>query len=127
MQPLIAQLELCVYRDFVAYLNGNLSISDFRKRFDHGTWDEQIWKSNFLGQIELALAELSNGDRNEQEFRQAIELSFPNVTLELEPLGVPCSLTIQYGTGSTNKIMGQVAIAKTPDSHVGKLHEAARV
>jgi len=124
---LIAQLELLVYRDFVSYLNGNLSLSDFRKRFDRGTWDEQIWKSSFLGQIELGLAEFSNGDRTEQEFRQQIESVFPNVTLELEPLGVPLLLTIRYGTNSVNKIMGQVAIAKTPDSRVGKLHEAARV
>ena len=124
---MIAQLELLVYRDFVSYLDGNLSFGDFRKRFDRGTWDEQIWKSNFLGQIELTLAELSNGDRTELEFRQAIESAFPNVTLELEPLGFVPLQTVLYGTSGVNKFIGQVAIAKTPDSHVGKLHEAVRV
>jgi hypothetical protein len=124
---LIAQLEFNIYRDFVAYVAGQLTLSEFRRRFDLGTWNQQIWNSSFIGQVELALAELSGGDRTEIEFKNSIKSCFPNVTLEL-PLTVPSQPLITGGTSSSLKLIpGQVAIAKTPDSPVGRLREVAPV
>jgi len=80
------QLELETYQHLVMYLGGLVSLRDFRTWFDSNTWDQAQWESPLIGQIELALAELSSSKLTEQEFVKALKSSIPTLTLEIKPL-----------------------------------------
>jgi hypothetical protein len=80
------QLELETYRHLVMYLGGRVSLEDFRKWFDSHTWDQAQWESPLVGQIELALAELSSNNLTEQEFVEVLRSSIPTLTLEMQPI-----------------------------------------
>jgi hypothetical protein len=80
------QLELETYRHLVMYLSGLVSLRDFREWFDSHTWDQAQWESPLIGQIELALAELSSSNLTEHEFGELLRSSIPTVTLEMKPI-----------------------------------------
>ena len=81
------QLELETYRQLVAYLGGGVSLKNFRRWFDGHTWDQAPWDSPLIGQIELAMAELSSNNLTEQEFVGVLRSSIPTtLTLEMQPI-----------------------------------------
>ena len=116
-----AQLELEVYRRLVAYLAGTASLRDFRWWFDGCTWNEAVWESRLVGQIELALAELSSGHRTEDDFKASLSNALPTITLTLDPI-VAASLPSVTNTPSNDikTIVGFAATLKTPGSLFGK-------
>lgn len=60
-------------RYLASYLNREISLSEFRDWFDAETWDLDMEPNTPLGQvvgeIELRLAEFTNGHRTEDELR----------------------------------------------------------
>lgn len=119
---MLAQIELQVYEELVAYLSGKKSLTDLRRTFDGLTWDTGEWNSDFLGQIELALAEFSSGHRGEGELKDVLQ-NTPNLTLQVNPLAkaaVACSMT---GAVNDFRTITPFATAKLPDLSVGKLRE----
>lgn len=62
-----------VQRYLASYLNREISLSEFRDWFDAETWDLDMEPNTPLGQvvgeIELRLAEFTNGHRTEDELR----------------------------------------------------------
>ncbi len=80
-----AQIELEVYQHLVGYLNGKEDLESFRIWFDRHTWDRHSWNSPLIGQVELALAELSSRHRTEEEFRDVLQSSLPRFTRQLSP------------------------------------------
>jgi hypothetical protein len=78
-------------RDRLArYLNGDISLHDFEDWFVPVSWDiEQIHNSKaneLAGEIELRLAEFSNGDWTEAELRSKLEPLVSIYRTELIPL-----------------------------------------
>ena len=120
-----ARLELEVYRRLVAYLGGRESLQAFRRWFDGSTWDEGEWESPLVGQIELALAELSSGHRTEEDFRASLRNTLPTVTLELEPIVRADILPVSTSANNqVKRVAGLVATSTTPGSFVGRPHAA---
>jgi len=118
-----AQLELEVYQHLVRYLTGREELQTFRAWFDQNTWDHGSWNSPLLGHIELALAELSSKDRTEDEFREVLQSSLPQVTLQLAPM---LSSLPNVTSGSSNSLIDStrwVTTVKFPGLVVGKLRE----
>ena len=69
------------------YVEGNSSLSEFRDWFDLETWDT-AGKSDSLfldlvGEIELRLAEFTNGHLSENELRRHLETLLPEVDFQL--------------------------------------------
>jgi hypothetical protein len=66
-----------VQRYLSAYLNRKISLSQFRDWFDVETWDLDLQPETALGQtvgeIELRLAEFTNGHRTEDELRDLLQ------------------------------------------------------
>ncbi len=78
-------------RDRLArYLNGDIPLHDFEDWFVPVSWDiEQIHNSEaneLAGEIELRLAEFSNGDWTEAELRSKLEPLVSMYRTELIPL-----------------------------------------
>jgi hypothetical protein len=94
------QLELETYRHLVLYLRGAVSLRDFRRWFDSHTWDQTQWESPLIGQIELALAELSSSHLTEQEFVEVLRSSIPTLTLEMQPITQSNLPTVVISTAS---------------------------
>jgi hypothetical protein len=109
------QLELETYRHLVMYLNGLVSLREFRTWFDSNTWDQAAWESPLIGQIELALAELSSSDLTEHEFGELLRSSIPTVTLEIQPITEPGLPTVVTSTASnTTKSMPAFVVPSAP-------------
>ena len=73
------------------YLNRENSLSQFRDWFDSETWDLDLETETTLGQIvgeiELRLAEFTNGHRTEDDLRYHLESLLPkaeNVDFQLQ-------------------------------------------
>jgi hypothetical protein len=122
-----AQLELEVYQHLVRYLTGREDLQSFRTWFDQNTWDRGSWNSPLLGHVELALAELSSKHRTEDEFREVLQSSLPQVTLQLAPM---LSSVPNVTSGSSNRLIDStkwVTTVKLPGLVVGKLREGEYV
>jgi hypothetical protein len=70
-----------VQRHLAAYINGNVSLSEFRDWFDDETWELSNDQDAPLGQtvaeIELRFAEFTNGHRTEDDLRYHLETLLP--------------------------------------------------
>ena len=70
-----------VQRYVANYLNRDISLSQFRDWFDSETWDLDLQSETPLGQvvgeIELRLAEFTNGHRTEDDLRYHLESLLP--------------------------------------------------
>lgn len=73
-------------------LSGDISLSQFRDWFDAETWDLDLQPETPLGQvvgeIELRLAEFTNGHRTEDDLRYHLESVLPkadNADFQLKP------------------------------------------
>jgi hypothetical protein len=70
-----------VQRYLATYLNGEISLPQFRDWFDAETWDIDMQPDTPLGQvvgeIELRLAEFTNGHRTEDDLRYHLESLLP--------------------------------------------------
>jgi hypothetical protein len=66
-----------VQNHLAAYLSGKTSLSRFREWFDVETWDLDLATETPLGQavgeIELRLAEFTNGHRTEDDLRHMLQ------------------------------------------------------
>jgi len=66
-----------VQRHLANYLSSEISLSRFRDWFDVETWDLDLQSDTplgqFVGEIELRLAEFTNGHRTEQELRDQLQ------------------------------------------------------
>src|SRR6266478_6482604 len=66
-----------VQRYLANYLNGEISLSQFRDWFDTETWDLDMQPDTSLGQmvgeIELRLAEFTSGHRTEDDLRAVLQ------------------------------------------------------
>lgn len=78
-------------RYLAQYLNRENSLSQFRDWFDSETWDLDLKTETALGQIvgeiELRLAEFTNGHRSEGDLRYHLESLLPkaeNVDFQLQ-------------------------------------------
>jgi hypothetical protein len=117
------QLELETYRHLVMYLSGLVSLRDFRGWFDSHTWDQAQWESPLIGQIELALAELSSSKLTEQEFLAVLKSSLPTLTLEMKPL-TQSNLPTVVTTATSNITKSTSAFAVSGSSRPkGSLNE----
>lgn|SRR5208283_195414 len=71
----------------VTYLGGNSSLSEFRDWFDVETWgiagESDSLLRNLAGEIELRLAEFSNGHLSENEVRRHFENLLPEVDFQI--------------------------------------------
>jgi len=106
-------LELAAYHRIVGYLNGHISLRDFREWFDSETW-EQTADSDLLGQIELSLAELSSHHRSEDEFKETLHSYIRGeLTLHLNPH----QELVETGTSNLIKTFPPLALL------VGSIHE----
>jgi hypothetical protein len=69
------------------YLTGNSSLSEFRDWFDVETWDMAAEPDSsareVAGEIELRLAEFTNGHLSEDELRHHFEGFLPEVDFQL--------------------------------------------
>lgn len=81
-----------VQRYLTKYLSGGISLSQFRDWFDAETWDIDLQPdtplSQVVGEIELRLAEFTNGHRTEDELRYYLESLLPkadNADFQLNP------------------------------------------
>ncbi len=70
-----------VQRYLANYLSGEISLPQFRDWFDAETWDLDMESDKPLGQtvgeIELRLAEFTNGHRTEDDLRYHLESLLP--------------------------------------------------
>jgi len=80
-----------VQRYLADYLSGKIPLSQFRDWFDPETWDLDLRPDTPLGQavseIELRLAEFTNGHRTEDDLRYHLESLLPkadNADFQLE-------------------------------------------
>jgi hypothetical protein len=80
-----------VQRYLAQFLSGENSLSQFRDWFDAETWDLDMEPGTPLGQIvgeiELRLAEFTNGHRTEDDLRYHLESLLPkaeNVDFQLQ-------------------------------------------
>lgn len=71
-----AQLEFEVHNKLVRYLAGDITLDQFRDWFDPATWDLNPTGTTSLfqlaGEIELRLAEFTNGHLTESELRSEL-------------------------------------------------------
>lgn len=67
------QLELAIHNQLVRYLAGEITLDQFRDWFDPATWDVKPAGTTRLfqlaGEIDLRLAEFTNGHLTESELR----------------------------------------------------------
>lgn len=66
--------SLEVYRQLIRYLTNEIPLNEFRNWFDASTWPndenpESYRPSDIAGEVELRLAEFSNGHWSEEELR----------------------------------------------------------
>jgi hypothetical protein len=80
-----------VQHHLAKYLISEISLSQFRDWFDAETWDSDLQSDTPLGQmvgeIELRLAEFTNGHRTENDLRYHLESLLPkaeNVDFQIE-------------------------------------------
>jgi hypothetical protein len=70
------QLDLKIHNQLVRYLAGEISLAEFRDWFDRATWDVDLQgnpvASELAAEIELRLAEFSNGHRDEADLRSIL-------------------------------------------------------
>ena len=68
-----AELELDIHNHLVRYLSGEISLDEFRDWFDPATWEVDpvgaTSASQLAGEVELRLAEFSNGHLTEEDLR----------------------------------------------------------
>jgi hypothetical protein len=68
-------------RYLATYLTGEISLSQFRDWFDAETWELDMQSDTPLGQVvgevELRLAEFTNGHRTEDDLRYHLESLLP--------------------------------------------------
>lgn len=84
--------------DLALYLCGEVSLDEFRDWFDAATWDAPLEDpiGELVGQIELLMAEFSNGHRTEVDLRnQLYQIASSS------PLLSACRLTISYSAATT--------------------------
>lgn len=66
-----------VQRYLADYLTGKISLSQFRDWFDAETWELDIVpetpRGQVVGEIELRLAEFTNGHRTEDDLRSMLQ------------------------------------------------------
>ncbi|HEX3740035.1 MAG TPA: hypothetical protein VHV29_09950 [Terriglobales bacterium] len=121
---MIAQLELQIYHDLVAYLSDKIPLADFRRDFDAASWDVNEWDSDLLSQIELLFAEFSNGHRTEADLKEALKSSMPTLTLHIEPIAdVAASASVETGATNLVRTIRPLSMAGILDLYVGKLRE----
>jgi hypothetical protein len=71
------RLDLDIHNQLVSYLAGDSSLQAFRDWFDSSTWDMEETGANqdalrLAGEVELRLAEFSNGHWTEDELRSKL-------------------------------------------------------
>lgn len=80
-----------VQHKLASYLSGETCLSQFRDWFDGETWDSDLQtdepQGQLVGEIELRLAEFTNGHRTEDDLRYHLEGLLPkaeNVDFQLQ-------------------------------------------
>jgi hypothetical protein len=69
------QLERSVHDLVSSYLDHKLTLDQFRDRFAAATWDQQggiLHESPLASEVELRLAEFTNGDCTEDELQEKL-------------------------------------------------------
>ncbi len=79
---MVNQLDLEIHNQLVKYLGAEISLDQFRDWFDASTWDVEAVGNraaqDLAAEVELRLAEYTNGHRTESELRA---IFLPLVTL----------------------------------------------
>ncbi len=83
IEPTLQELQ----SRLVDYLTGNSSLSEFRDWFDLETWgiaaESDSLVRDLAGEIELRLAEFTNGHLSENEVRRHLKNLLPEVDFQL--------------------------------------------
>jgi hypothetical protein len=107
-----------IYNWLSRYLAGQISLREFHDWFIPATWelDDQSEPAKLVHRIQLLLAEFANGDRLEDDLREALwaVVNRPTVTVFVGSMTV-CSSSLSQTT--------QVASPSFPES-AGKVSEA---
>jgi hypothetical protein len=73
---MVNQSDLEIHNQLVRYLANEISLAEFRDWFDQTTWDVDLQgnpaASELAAEIELRLAEFSNGHRDEADLRRIL-------------------------------------------------------
>jgi len=102
------QSEFELRQELARYLKGQCKLKDFEDWFVPRSWDfnrnTNPSLQKLVSQIELAIAEFSNGDWSEVELRQQFGILMTNYEIDYHPFGgeMPVeSVSIHTGTGSS--------------------------
>ncbi len=102
------QSELGLRQELGRYLKRQCTLKDFEDWFVPRSWnfDQNSTPSlqKLVAQIELSLAEFSNGDWTEEELRQQFGILLTNYEIEYHPFGgeiAPENVSTHTGTGSS--------------------------
>lgn len=73
---MVNQLDLEIHNQLVRYLADEIPLEEFRDWFDQSTWDGELQgntgENELAAEIELRLAEFSNGHRDEADLRSVL-------------------------------------------------------
>jgi len=102
------QSEFELRQELARYLKGQCTLKDFEDWFVPRSWNFNL-NSNpslqkLVSQIELSIAEFSNGDWTEKELRQQFSILMTNYEIEYRPFGgetLTEPLLTHTGTGSS--------------------------
>lgn len=101
---MMSQLDLEIHNQLVKYLASEISLEQFRDWFDASTWDVQRTENQatqeLAAEIELRLAEYTNGHRREDELRAIL---MPLVAV------IVCGQPSFGVTGTSSVTLSQVA------------------
>jgi len=102
------QSELELRQELARYLKGQCKLKDFEDWFVPRSWDfnrnTNPSLQKLVSQIELSIAEFSNGDWSEVELRQQFGILMTNYEIDYHPFSGEMSVenvSIHTGTGSS--------------------------
>ncbi len=100
--------EIELRKELARYLEGQCTLKEFEDWFVPRSWNFNQNSNpslrNLVAQIELSLAEFSNGDWTENELRQQFGIFMTTCEIEYHPFGGEISagnVPIHTGTGSS--------------------------
>ena len=102
------QSELDLRQELARYLKSQCTLKDFEDWFVPRSWEfsqnTNPSLQKLVSQIELSVAEFSNGDWNESELRQEFGILMTNYEIDFHPFSdeMPAeNVSIHTGTGSS--------------------------
>lgn len=102
------QSEFELRQELGRYLKNQCTLKDFEDWFIPRSWNfnqnSNPSLQKLVAQIELSLAEFSNGDWTEKDLRQQLRISMTNYEIEYHPFGgeiLTEPLSTHTGTGSS--------------------------